>query len=254
MRVVAPVDSHPSTAGCRAKLGHPMHLRPWKRRECVQVHARSTVNEVGGGADTLGKGPTLGPAANKPRGSTDHVMAALVGEAGHAWRKHIREAEICLDTADLDGARRALQTAVYFAAAFERMKPSTVAAERIVKARGALLDGDATALHRELLSIYGGLDALGAYAPDIACTARGSVRQAFRCTRRGDSIAGARKLKEALQLLSANSSYAPLDDLHEKLRSAQRALSGLQPQPKCARAALTDALGGLTSLMTLTPN
>lgn len=201
----------------------------------------------------MGKGPTPGPAANKPRGPTDHVMAALVGEAGHAWRAHIRQAEICLDTGDLDGARRALQTAVYFAAAFERMKPSTVTAERIAKARGALLEGDATALHRELLSIYGSFDALGAYAPATAHTARGSVRQAFRYAQRGDSVASARKLKEALQLLSANSSYVPLDDLHGKLRSARCALSGLQPRPKCAKAALKDALKGLTSLMTLTP-
>lgn len=175
----------------------------------------------------------------------DPAMARIAVDSGRALINHLMTARALLDDGDVAQARSALLAGSEFSGAIERITPYLTVVEELQDAGNRLVQERVEVLSQDLLPVYADIDALTAYAPEVAKTTRGLLKQAEQHARNGDREQAAKVLQEAATEVSAHTVYLPVGYVEQQIRVAQSALNQAKPDVAAARAAVERSLDSL---------
>lgn len=179
------------------------------------------------------------------RGWGDPAMTEIAVNSGRALINHLMTARALLDDGNVKQARSALIASREFADAIERMMPYLTVVEEMLDASDRLVQEKIEALSTDLLPIYASIDEMTVYAPEVANTAHGMLKQAEKHASSGDSKQAAKVLREAASEVSEHTVYLPVSYVEQQIRVAQNALGHEKPDLPAAKDAVNRSLDSL---------
>jgi len=177
-------------------------------------------------------------------------MARVAEDSGRLLLHRIDAAADMIEAGDYSGAYKELDGAQDTAGAIKEMMPFVVVVDQIKDAKNKLIAEGAEYLRDTLLPVYGQLDEMAIYAPDVAQKAKQQVADAEQKANAGKTKEAATRLDSAIETITATTIYLPVDYVYSQVAAARTALSGPAPDSKAATHAIANAEASLVAVVT----
>lgn len=177
-------------------------------------------------------------------------MARLAESSGRLLLHRIDAAADMIKTGDYKYAHRELDGALDTAGAIKTMMPFLVVVDQIKGAKNKLVAEGTEFLRDDLLPIYGQLDEMALFAPEVAQKARQQVTNAEEKADAGKKSEAAKTLDSAIETITSTTVYMPVDYVYGQVAAARRALYSPEPDSLSAQRALDNARKSLIAVVT----
>ena len=199
------------------------------------------------------------PAANQNKmtetitvsgGWASPEMEKLAESSGRFLLHRLDAADDLIKAGDYKVAHKELDGAMDTAGAIKAMMPFLTVADQIKNAKNKLVVEGTDFLRDDLLPVYGQLDEMSLFAPDVAFKAKQHVEAAEEKAEAGKKAEAVKNLSDAIETITATTLYLPIDYVYDQVAAARTALFNDAPDAKTAQRAVENARSSLVAVVT----